>query len=1228
MAVRTEELQLRVLIDGTPARRELATLDQEYAKINSELRDLKRNTQEYTAATARLGDIRQRQEALRKEIGLTSLTAKQLTDELRNLQIANRNLTPNSEQWAENAQRIEQVKNRLRELNDVNVRAQAAWEAQRKGIALTTMTMEQLELESRRLGARLRTLDPNTDEFVNLRRELNAVDDRMRLLRTGLGPFGRAWAEVKGQILGAVGVLGSFVMGGAVIEMFRGLVRGSAELSDAQADVQRTTGLTRDQVNALTQDLSKLNTRTARSELLALAAEAGKLGITAREDVLQFVRAGDQIRVALGEDLGEDAITNIGKLNQTFQVGAATGKNLEEQMLATGSAVNALGQTSTAQEAYLVDFTTRMAGVNTQAGINIQNTLGYAAALDQLGQRSETSSTALSQFTLKAFQETATYARIAGMGVEEFTALLNSDTNEALLRVLEGLQGNNEGLTRMTALFSDLGQEGARAVGVLSSLANNTKLVREQQQVANQAFAEGTSITNEFNAKNSTLAANLDIIGKRLVGAFVNSGVVAGINRVAAGLREMVSPSIADGIENERQALFRLYSQILTTNEGSAERIKLVNELQAKYPQLLGNLNAETTSNDELAKAVGQVNEQLINRIIIAQQQERIDDEIEKIARARQERLEREDDVLKQLEATARKYGVQLQAGANVLEQSQRTYALIKEAQDKLLQGRSAGGVLVNDVARLGNAIFQLSVAQAQENERSAVGNRLLEQKTELMQRLGIEAESAAEATGDAVNPAPNPEGVQDVVTPGGLTDPQRQKLAEQWERWRTELAEVRERLYQDGLTSDERDLRQLDVKHANELARLMANQAATQADLLALDAAQAQERADLIAAQGEERLKGYSEAAERIREAMLSDAERELDDEVAKWDQLIALGQKYGLDVTALEEKKEMALAAIRKKYRDKEKAEAAASDREALQTRLKAMQDQIALAQAFGGMLGGLNSLMQAFYKETEENAWEHAVAAKTLALIQINVAAAVAIAEAIKSIMADPTAPFIVKLGYALGAAGTVMGAVAQAYDLLNATPNSPQQNANAAMGGNVQNVPLGAQGGVFEGPGHDQGGLKVFDPTRQRVVAEVEGGEPWMVLSRAFRRNNPGLVPRLLQASATGERLHIAAGGGLFGPMRQFNFTSAGEALRGDRRMVRGNALVNSRRAPGDGTGAADDLLKVNMAMLKEMQEMKMATLAYPTQVRAVVSTQDMERRKVELDRLRDRAKVRR
>ena len=61
-----------------------------------------------------------------------------------------------------------------------------------------------------------------------------------------------------------------------------------------------------------------MDTRTARDKLNALAGDAGRLGITAKQDVLDCVDAADKINVALGEDLGKDAVATSAKLAQMF----------------------------------------------------------------------------------------------------------------------------------------------------------------------------------------------------------------------------------------------------------------------------------------------------------------------------------------------------------------------------------------------------------------------------------------------------------------------------------------------------------------------------------------------------------------------------------------------------------------------------------------------------------------------------------------------------------------------------------------------------------------------------------------------------------------------------------------------------------------------------------------------------------------------------------------------
>lgn len=284
-----------------------------------------------------------------------------------------------------------------------------------------------------------------------------------------------------------------------------------AKMDDVYADVMKTTGLTRQEVIALNEEFKKMDTRTSREALNMLARDAGKLGITGKEEILQFVEAANQIDVALGEDLGDGAIRNIGKINDVYKLSTKelTDMELKGQMLAIGSAINELGQSSTANEQYLVSFTQRLGGVASQAGISVQDILGYASALDQSGQAVEMSATALQNFIMKVMGDPAKFAKLAGIEVKYFSDLLKNDANMAIKTVLKSLSEKG-GFQQLIPIFQEMGLDGARAVGVLSSLATNISKVEEAQRISNEAFAEGTSLTNEYGVKNNNLNAQLE----------------------------------------------------------------------------------------------------------------------------------------------------------------------------------------------------------------------------------------------------------------------------------------------------------------------------------------------------------------------------------------------------------------------------------------------------------------------------------------------------------------------------------------------------------------------------------------------------------------------------------------------------------------------------------------------------------------------------------------------
>ena len=284
-------------------------------------------------------------------------------------------------------------------------------------------------------------------------------------------------------------------------------VEAYARMEEAQSQVVKYTGMESDAVKQLNEDFKKMDTRTPREELNRLAGEAGKLSITAREKVLEFVDAGNQINVALGEDLGKDTVKDIGKLAIMFGENDRLG--LRGSMLATSSAINTLGQSSSAAEPYLADFLGQTGSVGKQAKMAQANLLGYASVLDQNKVEASVASTAFQQLVLKMFQDPAKYAKIAGIQVKAFTKMLKTDSNEAMLQFLSGLSRLGD-LTESSPVIKSLGLDGQKAAQVLTALSGNIDNVRQEQKKANKAYNEASSVTQEYNVQNNTVLAGLE----------------------------------------------------------------------------------------------------------------------------------------------------------------------------------------------------------------------------------------------------------------------------------------------------------------------------------------------------------------------------------------------------------------------------------------------------------------------------------------------------------------------------------------------------------------------------------------------------------------------------------------------------------------------------------------------------------------------------------------------
>lgn len=443
---------------------------------------------------------------------------------------------------------------------------------------LKTSSVRDLEYSMKVLNQEMRGLDRGSEAFKQmqmqakqLKTELEAVRAEGQAQQSWIGRTADWFNRMQGVILGAIATISGLTF------TVKSCIEKFASMDDEMTNVRKYTGQTADEVERMNEDFKKMETRTAREKLNQLAGDAGRLGITASSMVEEFVDGADKINVALGDDLGDDAVKDIGKLALMF--GEDKTKGLRGAMLATGSAVNELAQNSSASAGYLVDFTARVAGVGKQAGFTQAQIMGLASVLDQNMQQDETAATAVQNLLAKMFQDSAKFAKIAGLNVKEFSKTLKEDANGALLQFLAALRSKG-GFAQLAPMFEEMKMDGSRATGVLTVLADKLDDIKAAQELATKSYAEGTSVINEFNTQNESVQAQLDKAKKKFQDLAIELGQklypAARLCISSASITVHVLSSIIDFVIKYRTTIIALTATIIAlTVAETAHIVKL-----------------------------------------------------------------------------------------------------------------------------------------------------------------------------------------------------------------------------------------------------------------------------------------------------------------------------------------------------------------------------------------------------------------------------------------------------------------------------------------------------------------------------------------------------------------------------------------------------------------------------------------------------------------------------
>lgn len=384
--------------------------------------------------------------------------------------------------------------------------------------------------EVTRLERELKKLTPGTEEFrrkaaevkearrhfESVKQEIDAVNGK---LKQSEGFFGKIRSTLSDFGLG----LGHLFAGG----LAAGVSQTATELlkiSDAMADVQKTTGMALEEVKGLWDAFGEMDTRTSKLDRLKIAEVGGRLGVP-KEEIASFVQEVDKAYVALGDSFQgglEAVVDSLGKIKGLFS--ETKGQSYAQAINEIGSALNELAASGTASEGNISDFALRVGALPDALKPSIDKVLGLGAAFEESGVDSQVAASGYSNFMKVAGENLEKFAYSMGMSYAEAQKLFNEKPEEFFLRFAQGMKGLKP---EETALIFDSLKIGTlevqKAVGVA---ANRTDEFRAAMQRAGVAMDEATSLNDEFAKKNNNAAAIWEKIKNVISDTFTKTTVI------------------------------------------------------------------------------------------------------------------------------------------------------------------------------------------------------------------------------------------------------------------------------------------------------------------------------------------------------------------------------------------------------------------------------------------------------------------------------------------------------------------------------------------------------------------------------------------------------------------------------------------------------------------------------------------------------------------------------
>ena len=422
--------------------------------------------------------------------------------------------------------------------------------------------------EVKKLTKELKNLPVGTEEFNNKAKELAEAREQFNRVKTEIDKVNGKlkesegfWGRLQSKISG-FGLTFSDIAAGLVGIKVGQTAQDLLKISDAMADVQKTTGLALDEVKNLWDAFDEMDTRTSKMDRLKIAEVGGRLGVP-KEELESFVKEVDKAYVALGDSFEgglENVVDSLGKIKGLFN--DTKGKDYATAINEVGSALNELAAAGTASEGNISDFALRVGALPDSVKPSASAVLGLGAAFEESGIDSQVAASGFSNFIKVAGENIESFAKSMQISVEEAKKLYNEKPEEFFLRFAKGMKGVER--TETIKILDSLKINSTEVLKAVGAAANRTEEFSEALKRSKNAMEDANSLNKEFAVKNNNSAAIVDKLKNAFDDLFTKSNILNFFDGLigAIGWITGASASASDGV-NELKNRMKLAWDIL-----------------------------------------------------------------------------------------------------------------------------------------------------------------------------------------------------------------------------------------------------------------------------------------------------------------------------------------------------------------------------------------------------------------------------------------------------------------------------------------------------------------------------------------------------------------------------------------------------------------------------------------------------------------------------------------